>query len=113
MMYEINSRVKIKKDDTIKMVVDAECILDTNVYYMSDNTSYGEHQISFEITKEYEELINKITPNFVVTKLLDIDKVGENMSNWYKLKQKQYEKPILPSNSTNTSWLRKILSYLS
>ena len=114
MLYSENTKVKLKSSDTIKMIVDSEFIAGTNIYYMSDNTSYAEHQINFTVTPEYEHIMSKMTPDFVHTHLIDTEKIGQNIANWYnKQKRKENEKIIISTTPPRTSWLRKIVSHLS
>ena len=111
MLYSKNTKVKLKGSEIIKLIVDSESIVGTNIYYMSDKTSYAEHQVDFTISAEYEYLMSKMTPEFVIENLIDAKKIGESMSKWYhKQKEKQNEKIINTTTPTRTSRLRKVLS---
>lgn len=86
--YSLNQKVVINSTKELKTIQEIENIADVWVYYMSDNTSYGECQIY----SDYENyLLVKnilIKAESKVTDILDIDKITTNMTKWYKERNK-------------------------
>ena len=82
--YSLNQKVVINSTKELKTIQEIENIADVWVYYMSDNTSYGECQIY----SDYENyLLVKnilIKAESKVTDILDINKITDNMTKWYK-----------------------------
>lgn len=83
MKYELNSKVIVKDTTIEKEIVDVENILNTWIYYMSDNTSYSESQIQSESDFRYEYIVSKLKDPQVFSKIFDTKKTAKAMSKWY------------------------------
>jgi hypothetical protein len=83
MMYKIGDLVKVVKTNEIKTIIDCENILDVDIYYMSDITSYSENQLLRMTTEEI--LMVKLENNKEkIINLIDYKKIGKNWAEWYK-----------------------------
>ena len=63
MEYKIGDYVKVYNSNDVKNIVDSEIINDTIIYYMSDSTSFAEHQIVNGVS--LDEHMNHISKDFV------------------------------------------------
>lgn len=82
-MYKIGDLVKVVKTNEIKTIIDCENILDVDIYYMSDITSYSENQLLRMTTEEI--LMVKLENNKEkIINLIDYKKIGNNWAEWYK-----------------------------
>lgn len=82
-MYKIGDLVKVVKTNEIKTIIDCENILDVDIYYMSDITSYSENQLLRMTTEEI--LMVKLENNKEkIINLIDYKKIGKNWAEWYK-----------------------------
>ena len=86
--YSLNQKVVINSTKELKTIQEIENIADVWVYYMSDNTSYGECQIysDYETYLLVKNILIKAESK--VTDILDIDKITDNMTKWYKERNK-------------------------
>jgi len=86
--YSLNQKVVINSTKELKTIQEIENIADVWVYYMSDNTSYGECQIygNYENYLLVKNILIKAESK--VTDILDIDKITTNMTKWYKERNK-------------------------
>ena len=82
-MYKIGDLVKVVKTNEIKTIIDCENILDVDIYYMSDISSYSENQLLRMTTEEI--LMVKLENNKEkIINLIDYKKIGNNWAEWYK-----------------------------
>ena len=82
-MYKIGDLVKVVKTNEIKTSIDCENILDVDIYYMSDISSYSENQLLRMTTEEI--LMVKLENNKEkIINLIDYKKIGNNWAEWYK-----------------------------
>ena len=82
-MYKIGDLVKVVKTNEIKTIIDCENILDVDIYYMSDISSYSENQLLRMTTEEI--LMVKLENNKEkIINLIDYKKIGKNWAEWYK-----------------------------
>ena len=82
-MYKIGDLVKVVKTNEIKTIIDCENILDVDIYYMSDISSYSENQLLRMTTEEI--LMVKLENNKEkIINLIDYKKFGNNWAEWYK-----------------------------
>jgi|LakMenEpi03Aug12_release.lakeMendotaPanAssembly.Ray.scaffolds.fasta_scaffold289037_2 hypothetical protein len=86
--YSLNQKVVINSTKELKTIQEIENIADVWVYYMSDNTSYGECQIysDYETYLLVKNILIKAESK--VTDILDIDKITTNMTKWYRERNK-------------------------
>ena len=86
--YSLNQKVVINSTKELKTIQEIENIADVWVYYMSDNTSYGECQIysDYETYLLVKNILIKAESK--VTDILDIDKITTNRTKWYRERNK-------------------------
>jgi hypothetical protein len=107
MKFKINDEVKILKTNNLKIIIDCERILNKNIYYMSDITSYCEDELC-EIC-EYDELINSLEKNREnILKIIDCKKTADNWVKYYNEHKKVDE-----IKNSNKSFFTKIMDYLT
>ena len=82
-MYKIGDLVKVVKTNEIKTIIDCENILDVDIYYMSDITSYSENQL-LRMTTEEILMVKLETNKEKIINLIDYKKIGNNLAEWYK-----------------------------
>jgi hypothetical protein len=83
MKHKIGDLVKILKTNEVKTIIDCENILDINIYYMMDVTSYSESQLS-QMTNE-EIFMSELENNKEkIINLIDYKKIGRSWAEWYK-----------------------------
>ena len=87
-LYSLDQKVVINSTKEFKTIQEIENIADVWVYYMSDNTSYGECQIysDYETYLLVKNILIKAESK--VTDILDIDKITTNMTKWYRERNK-------------------------
>jgi len=83
MMYKIGDLVKVVKTNEIKTIIDCENILDVDIYYMSDITSYSENQLS-QMTTEEIFMVKLEDNKEKIINLINYEKIGKNWAEWYK-----------------------------
>jgi hypothetical protein len=79
MRYSIGDSVYVIKTGDFKEIIDFELICDTELYYMSDLTSFPCEQLTkFKDIPSQELLQKKISDNKdVIMKLIDIENIGK------------------------------------
>jgi len=82
-MYKIGDLVKVVKTNEIKTIIDCENILDVDIYYMSDITSYSENQLS-QMTTEEIFMVKLEDNKEKIINLINYEKIGKNWAEWYK-----------------------------
>lgn len=84
MKHKKNDRIVITETKISKIISDCELICDTEIYYMTDNTSYALSQISlFDYTQS--SIHNVIESNKEsIIKIFDTEKLAENCVRYMK-----------------------------
>jgi hypothetical protein len=85
MRYSIGDSVYVIKTGDLKEIIDFELICDTELYYMSDLTSFPCEQLTkFKEIPSQELLQKKISDNEdVIMSLIDFEKVSKNWTDWF------------------------------
>ena len=112
--YEIGYPAYIIKKDMVVKIEDSEVIDKTLIFYTSDGSCYPFQELTFLNLPDYENEIQNLvkktlmecfTKESLLPKQIEIKK---RLSNYEKTKT------TLPNNNNrSTSWLRKVVSYLS
>ena len=95
MKYKIGQFITIKNTGEVKKVLDYENILGTNIYYMSDISSYSEDQIENSTTEKVFTTQLEIHKE-KIHDLIDYQKLVNSMAKWYFKKS-----PNLVSSTTS------------
>ena len=87
-LYSLDQKVVINSTKEFKTIQEIENIADVWVYYMSDGTSYGECQIYSDYDNYLLVKNILVKAESKVTDILNIDKITDNMTKWYKERNK-------------------------
>jgi len=88
MRYNINDRVVVVSSNENKIILDCEIILGTEIYYMTDKTSYSVSQLTdyYEFSDNNEELLKEIINSPGLKEITDskIEEFANNAVKWYE-----------------------------
>jgi hypothetical protein len=87
-LYSLDQKVVINSTKEFKTIQEIENIADVWVYYMYDGTSYGECQIYSDYDNYLLVKNILVRAESKVTDILNIDKITDNMTKWYKERNK-------------------------
>jgi hypothetical protein len=87
-LYSLDQKVVINSTKEFKTIQEIENIADFWVYYMYDGTSYGECQIYSDYDNYLLVKNILVKAESKVTDILNIDKITDNMTKWYKERNK-------------------------
>ena len=87
-LYSLDQKVVINSTKEFKTIQEIENIADFWVYYMYDGTSYGECQIYSDYDNYLLVKNILVKAESKVTDILNIDKITDKMTKWYKERNK-------------------------
>ena len=87
MRYNINDTVVVISSNENKIISDCEIILGTEIYYMTDKTSYSISQLTdyYEFNNNREELLKEIINSPGLKEITDtkLNDFTKNVIKWY------------------------------